>query len=155
MILDKTNLNSLWCSLMVEEFIRNGIDYFCISPGSRSTPITSAAARNKDAESIVIYDERNSAYHALGYARAKGKPAVVITTSGTAAANCFPAVIEASKDNLPLIILTADRPPELQSTGANQTIEQIDIFGKYVRWDYNMPCPDTNIPPDIVLSVID
>ncbi len=155
MKIEKTDLNTLWSSLIIEEFIRNGVELFCISPGSRSTPITSSAARNQNAETIVIYDERNSAYYALGYARATGKPAVVITTSGTASANCLPAVVEASMDGIPLIVLTADRPPELQSTGANQTIDQVNIFGKYVRWEYSMPCPDPNILPQNVLSVID
>ncbi|MFC1563762.1 2-succinyl-5-enolpyruvyl-6-hydroxy-3-cyclohexene-1-carboxylic-acid synthase [candidate division KSB1 bacterium] len=155
MIIDREGLNSIWGSLIVEELLRNGVDYFCISPGSRSTPVTRAAAKNKQVESVIIYDERNASYHALGYARVTGRPAVVISTSGTAAANHYPAVIEASMDNLPMIVITADRPPELQSSGANQTIDQVNLYGKYVRWHYNLPCPDPLIKPETVLSVID
>ena len=82
MTLIRENLNLLWASLIVDELVRNGIDYFCISPGSRSTPLTTAVARNKKANHIIFYDERAAGYHALGYARATGKPAVVISTSG-------------------------------------------------------------------------
>jgi 2-succinyl-5-enolpyruvyl-6-hydroxy-3-cyclohexene-1-carboxylate synthase len=149
------NLNTFWANIMVAELVRCGVDYFCISPGSRSTPLTVAVARNKKAKSIICYDERNSAYHAIGYARATGKPAAVITTSGTAAANLYPAIIEASNDNLPMIILTADRPPELIETSANQTIVQPNMFGNYCRWHFDVPCPDENIPPEMLLTTID
>lgn len=150
-----SNINNLWCTLIVEELVRNGLNYFCISPGSRSTPLTAAAARNSKVEMKIIYDERSSAFHAIGYARATGKPAVVISTSGTAAANFYPAVIEASTDNLPLIILSADRPPELRSAGANQTIDQVKLYGDYVRWQFDFPCPTENVPPETVLTTID
>lgn len=149
------NLNTFWADLMIEELIRSGVDYFCISPGSRSTPLTVAVARNKNAKSIVCYDERNSAFHALGFARASRKPAAIITTSGTAAANLYPAIIEASNDNIPMVILTADRPPELIDTSANQTIVQPNMFAGYIRWSFDMPCPDENIRPEIVLTTID
>ncbi|MCF7954452.1 MAG: 2-succinyl-5-enolpyruvyl-6-hydroxy-3-cyclohexene-1-carboxylic-acid synthase [Phycisphaerae bacterium] len=149
------NLNTFWANLIVEELIRCGVDYFCISPGSRSAPLTAAVARNKSAKSIICYDERNTAFHALGYARATGKPAAIITTSGTACANLYPAIIEASNDNIPMIILTADRPPELIETSANQTINQPNMFGAYTRWQFDLPCPDENIPPEMLLSTID
>lgn len=149
------NINSFWGTLIIDELIRNRIDYFCISPGSRSTPLTIAAARNKSARINVCYDERGAAYHALGFARAANKPAVLIATSGTAAANFYPAVIEASLDRIPMIVLTADRPPELRSAGANQTIDQVKMYGGYVRWDFDMPCPDEKIPPGMVLTTID
>ena len=149
------NLNIAWASILVEELIRNGVDYFCVSPGSRSSPLAIAVARNKNARSIICYDERGSSFHALGYARAKGRPAAVITTSGTAVANCFPTVIEASMDHVPLIILTADRPVELQDVKANQTIDQQNIFGRYVRYFFNLPCPETSIPPQMILTTID
>ncbi len=84
MSIHKENLNMLWGSLIVEELRRNGIDYFCLSPGSRSTPLAVGVARNSGVHSAVIYDERAAAFHALGYARATGKPAVLICTSGTA-----------------------------------------------------------------------
>jgi len=105
------NLNLFWAELIVEELVRNGIDYFCISPGSRSSALTIAVARHEKAKSLISYDERGSVFHALGFARATNRPAVVITTSGTASANLYPGVVEASLDHIPLIILTADRPP--------------------------------------------
>ena len=149
------NINILWSALIVEELIRHGIDYFCLSPGSRSTPLTTAAARNPGAKKIVIYDERSAAYHALGYARATGKPAALICTSGTAPANYLPAVIEASQENIPLIILSADRPPELRDSGANQTIDQVKLFGNYVRWFFDLPTPTADIAPNFVLERTD
>lgn len=155
MINSAENLNILWCSLIVEELVRNRVTYFCITPGSRSTPLTVAAARHPEAETTMFYDERGAAFHALGYARATGHPAALICTSGTAVANYYPAVIEASMDHIPLIILTADRPPELQETGANQTIRQPHIYSDYVRWRFNLPCPDERIPPSMVLTTSD
>ncbi len=149
------NLNYLWSSLIVEELIRNGVDYFCISPGSRSSPLVCAVADNPKAKTFVHFDERGTAFHALGYTSATGKPCVLICTSGTALANFFPAIIEASKKKLPLIILTADRPPELRLTGANQTIDQIKIFGEYVRFFFDLPTPSQEIKPEFVLTTID
>lgn len=155
MPLEISNINHLWGSLLVEEIIRNGVDYFCLSPGSRSTPLAVAVARHPHAHSVVWFDERGAAFHALGYARARTKPAVLICTSGTAAANYYPAVIEAAIDHLPLVILTADRPPELQETGANQTIRQSRLFGAYAKWSLDLPCPDTAIAASMLLSSID
>ena len=155
MSIDTSNINILWGSLIVEELIRNEVDYFCISPGSRSAPLTSAVARNNKAKHIICFDERSAAFHGLGYGRAKGKPAVLICTSGTAAANYFPAIIEASVDSVPMIILTADRPPELHDSGANQTIDQTKLYGSCVNWDFNLPCPDEKISPQMVLTTID
>jgi len=155
MIQKNYNLNRLWGSLIIEELVRNGIDYFCISPGSRSTPLVAAAARNMKTKKIVCFDERGSAFHALGYSQAKGKPAAIITTSGTAVANLFPAIVEAYQNKIPMIVLTADRPPELLDTGANQTINQINIFGMYAKWHFCFPCPDENINPRMVLTAID
>ncbi len=149
------NINALWASLIIEELVRNGIEYACVSPGSRSTPLTIAAARNGKLKKRICYDERGAAYHALGYARATGKPALLICTSGTAAANYYPAIVEASMDHVPMIILSADRPPELLDTGANQTIHQQGMYGKYVRWQYELPCPDENLDPRMVLSTVD
>ena len=150
-----SNLNQFWSSLIIEELIRNGVDYFCLAPGSRSAPLACAVAENPKARSFVHFDERGLGFHALGYTSATRKPCAVITTSGTAAANLFPAIIEASKKKLPLIILTADRPSELRATGANQTIDQIKIFGDYVRWQFDMPCPTTDIPASFVLTTVD
>ncbi len=155
MTIHSENINMLWGSLLVEELLRNRITYFCISPGSRSSPLTIAVARNGQAVTRICYDERGAAFHALGYARATGRPAVLICTSGTALANYLPAVVEASVDVVPLLILSADRPPELLDSGANQAILQPGIFGKYVRWRFDLPCPDEKIPPETVLTTVD
>jgi 2-succinyl-5-enolpyruvyl-6-hydroxy-3-cyclohexene-1-carboxylate synthase len=149
------NINSFWGYLLIDELVRNGITRFCISPGSRSTPLTIAAAENPNAENIVSIDERGSAFYALGYGRATGKPAVIICTSGTAAANYYPAIIEAHQSDIPLIVLTADRPPELRSTGANQTIDQVKMFSDYPKWYFDVPCPNLDISPEMVLTTVD
>ncbi len=147
--------NRLWAYLIVEELVRCGVDFFCVAPGSRSTPLVAALAANEKARSLVHFDERGTAFAALGYARATGRPAAWITTSGTAVANGLPAVVEASTDGVPMILLTADRPPELRQTGANQTIDQPDIFGDYVRWRFDLPAPDPSIDPAMVLTTVD
>jgi 2-succinyl-5-enolpyruvyl-6-hydroxy-3-cyclohexene-1-carboxylate synthase len=148
-------MNQLWGYLIVEELVRNGVDYFVISPGSRSTPLTVAVAQHPQAQKLVCVDERAAGFHALGYARATGNPAVLICTSGTAAANYYPAVIEASIDNIPLIVLSSDRPPELRQTGANQTINQVNLYGNYPTWQFDLPCPTAEINPNVVLTTID
>lgn len=155
MSISVANINSLWSSLVIEELIRCGAGYFCVSPGSRSAPLAMAVANNRRATSLIHFDERGAAFHALGHARATRKPAVLICTSGTAVANYLPAVVEASCDLIPLILLTADRPPELHNVGANQTIEQTGIFGSFVRWSFNLPCPDRAIPAEMPLTTVD
>ena len=156
MKINKTpNLNYLWANLIIEELVRNRIEYFCIAPGSRSTPLTIAAFQNPKAKVKVHYDERGLAFFALGCIAATKKPAVIISTSGTAAANFFPAIIETSKKKLPLIVLTADRPPELRDTGALQTIDQAGLFGKYVRWQVDLSPPEISINPEAVLTTVD
>jgi 2-succinyl-5-enolpyruvyl-6-hydroxy-3-cyclohexene-1-carboxylate synthase len=148
-------MNQLWGYLIIEELLRNGVNYFVISPGSRSTPLTVAVAQNARADKIICLDERAAAFHAIGYARATGNPAVLICTSGTAAANYLPAVIEASIDNISLVILSSDRPPELRQTGANQTINQVNLYGDYPNWQFDLPCPTAEISPSVVLTTID
>ena len=147
--------NRLWAGLIVEELVRSGVDLFCVAPGSRSTPLVAALAANPKAESLVHFDERGTAFTALGYARATGRPAAWITTSGTAVANGLPAIVEAATDGVPMVLLTADRPPELRETGANQTIIQPDIFGGYVRWSFELPAPDLAVDPAMVLTTVD
>ena len=149
------NINYCWGSLIAEELIRGGIEYFCIAPGSRSSALVVPIARHKKAKTFVHFDERGLAFHALGYVTATKKPVVLVCTSGTAVANFLPAVVEASKKKLPLVVITADRPPELRQTGAVQTIDQSGIFGKYVVWQTDMPCPDLAIKPEFVLTTID
>ena len=141
MIRDAPNLNALWAALIVEELIRNGVDTFCITPGSRSTPLTIAAARHTRARQVVHFDERGAAFYALGYGKAAHRPAALICTSGTAAANYWPAVAEAAMARVPLLLLTADRPPELTDAGANQAIDQVKLYGSYARWHFALPCP--------------
>ena len=131
--METARANRLWADLIVEELVRCGVDFFCVAPGSRSTPLVAALANNERARSLIHFDERGTAFAALGYARATGLPAAWITTSGTAVANGLPAVVEAATDGVPMVLLTADRPPELRQTGANQTIDQPDIFGDFVR----------------------
>jgi 2-succinyl-5-enolpyruvyl-6-hydroxy-3-cyclohexene-1-carboxylate synthase len=152
---DTPRANRLWATLVIEELVRCGVDFFCVAPGSRSTPLVAALAENKDARSLVHFDERGTAFGALGYARASGRPAAWITTSGTAVANGLPAVAEAATDGVPMILLTADRPPELRQTGANQTIDQPDIFGDYVRWRFDLPAPEAAVDPAMVLTTVD
>ncbi len=155
MTLDIAHLNQRWAALIVEELVRRGVRYFCLSPGSRSTPLVMAVAENPDAEHFIHFDERGSAYHALGYARATNEVAAVITTSGTAVANLMPAVCEANRDDVPMILLTADRPPELIDTEANQTLDQHGIFGKQVRLAIDLPCPTVEIGDEYLVSTID
>ena len=128
-------------SAFVGQLRRDGLTDACVSPGSRSTPISLALARTEGIRVHVHLDERSSAFFALGLAKASGRPVVVTCTSGTAAANLFPAVVEASMSPAPLILLTADRPPELRGVGANQTIDQLELFGPYPRWSSDAPLP--------------
>lgn len=149
------NINRFWANLIVEELIRNGVRRFFIAPGSRSAPLVAAVAQHPGAEAVLHFDERGTAFAALGFARATRQPAVWITTSGTAVANGLPAFVEASQSYVPLIALTADRPPELRDTGANQAIDQVRIFGTYARWFFDLPCPSAGIDPAFVLSAVD
>ncbi len=149
------SLNLAWAQWMVEELYRLGCRRFYMGCGSRSTPLTVAAARQIGVEATLCYDERGAAFRALGYARATGQAAVVVTTSGTAVANCMPAVVEASQDGIPLLIFTADRPPELLDTGANQAIDQTRFFGTTVRWQFELPCATAEIDPAFLWTTLD
>jgi len=118
---------------LVDELARGGVDAVCISPGSRSTPLVLAFSRHGGFDVRVILDERSAAFFALGRARATHKPVALVCTSGTATANYLPAIVEASQSGVPLIALTADRPPSFRGTGANQTIDQRQLYGGYAR----------------------
>jgi 2-succinyl-5-enolpyruvyl-6-hydroxy-3-cyclohexene-1-carboxylate synthase len=125
----------------VEELATRGVTDACLSPGSRSTALALVLARHPGIRLHVILDERSSSFFALGLAKATGRPVAVVTTSGTAVANLLPAVVEASLTRTPLILMTADRPEELRGTGANQTIDQVDIYGRYPAWSVQAPAP--------------
>jgi 2-succinyl-5-enolpyruvyl-6-hydroxy-3-cyclohexene-1-carboxylate synthase len=132
--MDPTNSNTALASAFVEELARGGVRHAVVSPGSRSTPLAVALWRQPEIEVSVIVDERSAAFFALGAAQATAAPVAMLCTSGTAAANYHPAICEADESAVPLIALTADRPPELRGIGAGQTIDQIKLFGESVRW---------------------
>ncbi len=138
------NRNVLWGRAIVDEVAKAGLDAVCISPGSRSTPLTVAFAEHNGIDVFSHLDERSSAFFALGRAKATGRPTPLVCTSGTAAANFHPAVIEASQARVPLLLLTADRPPELRDSGANQTIDQEKLYGDAVRWYRDLPEPEAD-----------
>ena len=152
---DYSNLNGLWSALLIEELSRLGVQHFCIAPGSRSAPLTLALAERQDITRHVHFDERGLAFFALGLVKASGQPVAVVTTSGTAVANLYPAMIEARQSGVPLIMMTADRPPELIDCGANQAIEQHGIYANYPGASLDLPAPDQAIPANWVLSSID
>jgi len=131
---DPTNSNTALASAFAEELARGGLKRAVVSPGSRSTPLAVALWREPGIEVTVILDERSAGFFALGAAQATGEPVALLCTSGTALANYHPAVAEADESGLPLIVLSADRPPELRDVGAGQVIDQIKIFGESVRW---------------------
>lgn len=146
-----SNPNTVYANIFVDELIRSGLKHVCFVPGSRHTPLILAFARYK--ETINIYshlDERSASFFALGLALALDEPVAMVCTSGTAGANFFPAIIEAHQSRVPLIVLTADRPHELRQSGANQTIDQVKMFGDFVLWFYDAPLPEAN-PPDVAL----
>jgi 2-succinyl-5-enolpyruvyl-6-hydroxy-3-cyclohexene-1-carboxylate synthase len=130
---------------LADELIRCGMTEVVVAPGSRSAPLAMEFHRRAEAGDLRLHvriDERSAAYLALGLAKASGRPAAVLCTSGTAAASFHPAVIEASESGVPMLVLTADRPPELRGTGANQAIDQIKLYGDAVRWFTEVGVPE-------------
>ncbi|RDV39139.1 2-succinyl-5-enolpyruvyl-6-hydroxy-3-cyclohexene-1-carboxylic-acid synthase [Bradymonadaceae bacterium TMQ3] len=136
------NINTLWAHALVDELVRCGLKHVCISPGSRSTPLVVAFANHPDIEDISIIDERQAAFVALGLSLASQKPVALVCTSGTAAAHYYPAICEASSSGVPLIVLTADRPPNLHDAGAPQALDQTRFFGTHVRWFHQVAEPE-------------
>ncbi len=123
-----------FCASLVDEWVRAGVTDAVVAPGSRSSPLALALASDARLRVHVHPDERAAGFIALGLALASGRPAIVLTTSGTAAAELHPAVVEAHQAGVPLLVCTADRPPELQDLGAPQTIDQTHLYGRAVRW---------------------
>jgi len=126
----------------VDELAAAGVENVCLCPGSRSTPLALTFERHPNIKTWMHLDERSCAYFALGMAKASGKPIAILCSSGTAAVNFAPAVVEAFHSHVPLIVLTADRPPELQGLGANQTIDQQNLYGTAVKWFAQLPLPE-------------
>lgn len=141
----KVNPSSAMAHVIVDEFIRLGVKDIVLAPGSRSAPLAYAVAEAEKAGRIRLHvriDERSAGFLALGLAKISRNPVPVITTSGTAAANLLPAVLEAHHATVPMIVLTADRPPELRGTGANQTTDQVKLYGGATRWFHETAVPD-------------
>lgn len=140
------NRNIFWAKTFVDELVRCGLEHVCIAPGSRSTSLVIAFAENPHVTVHSIIDERSAAFFALGIGLATGKPAAVLCSSGTATVNFHPAVVEARYAHVPLIVLTADRPHELRDSGANQTVDQVKLFGDHVLWFYDVALPESDPP---------
>ena len=138
------NRNTLWGRAIVDELAKAGVTAACVSPGSRSTPLAVAFAEHDSIEVFSQLDERSGAYFALGRAKRSGAPTPIVSTSGTAATNFHPAIVEADRARVPMIALTADRPPELRDSGANQTIDQEKLYGDAVRWYRDLPEPEAD-----------
>ena len=147
-------INLQWSISLIQALIDQGITRFVISPGSRSTPLALAVARNPLAQHQVIIDERSAAFFALGQSRQQRSPSVLICTSGSAVANWLPAVVEANHAAVPLLLLSADRPAELHQRGANQTIEQEQLFGVQVRGHHSLSPPDEEQDPTAALTTL-
>lgn len=141
MPLDFRNANQLWASVMAESLHRLGLRNAVLCPGSRCAPLTLAFAQHPQIEAIPVLDERSASFFALGLARQQHRPVVLLCTSGTAGANFYPAVIEARESGVPLVILTADRPPELRHCHAGQAIDQVKLFGHYPHWQAELGLP--------------
>lgn len=143
--LDFRNTNTLWGSVLAETLHRCGVQHAVVSPGSRSTPLTVALAAHPGIEAIPVLDERSGGFFALGLARRTGRPVALVCTSGTAAANYLPAVIEARESRVPLLVLTADRPPELRDCAAGQAIDQQKLFGGYPNFYHELAVPEARL----------
>ncbi|AHG18731.1 2-succinyl-5-enolpyruvyl-6-hydroxy-3-cyclohexene-1-carboxylate synthase [Chania multitudinisentens RB-25] len=147
--------NRRWAALLLEALSRHGVRHVCIAPGSRSTPLTLAAAAHRSFICHTHFDERGLGHLALGLAKATGEPVAVIVTSGTAAANLYPALIEAGLTGERLVFLTADRPPELINCGANQAIRQTGLYASHPSLNIDLPRPSPDIPARWLVSTVD
>lgn len=145
MPLDPRNLNTLWSSVLVETLARLGLRRAAVCPGSRSAPLAVALAAHPQIEAVSVLDERSAGFLALGTAKPSGKAAVLVCTSGTAGANVYPAVVEARESRVPLLVLTADRPPELRHCQAGQAIDQQKLYGSYAVWYAELGLPELTV----------
>ena len=141
---DNGVLNATFCATLVDEWVRNGLTDAVVCPGSRSTPMAVALVVDGRVRVHVHHDERSGSFMALGLARATGRAVLVLSTSGTAAVEFHPAVVEAELDRVPLLVVTADRPPRLRGIGAPQTIDLVDLYGSSVRLCVDAPVPTTS-----------
>ncbi len=145
MNLDFRNTNTLWCSVAAETLARAGVRHAVISPGSRNTPLTMALVAHPDIATTPVLDERSAAFFGLGIAKRTGAPVVLLCTSGTAGANYLPAVIEGHESGAPLLVVTADRPPEMRDCASGQTIDQQKLFGGFVRFYHELAVPEPRV----------
>src|SRR3954449_2259313 len=129
-------------TVVADELVRHGVTDVVLAPGSRSTPLALAFAADPRLQLHVRIDERSAAFLAIGLIRSTGRPVPVLCTSGTAAAHFHAAVLEADQSRLPLLVLTADRPPELRDVGANQAVDQSNLYGAAVRWAFDVGVAD-------------
>jgi 2-succinyl-5-enolpyruvyl-6-hydroxy-3-cyclohexene-1-carboxylate synthase len=137
-----SDTQATFCAALVDEWARAGVTDAVVCPGSRSTPMALALAGDDRLAVHVHHDERAGAFVALGLGLASGRPAILLTTSGTAAVECHPAVAEAGLAGVPMVVVTADRPPELHHVGAPQTVDQVHLYGRSVRWYVDPGVPD-------------
>jgi len=145
MNLDFRNTNALWCSVAAETLARAGVRHAVISPGSRNTPLTLALVAHPDIETIPVLDERSAGFFGLGLAKRTGVPVILLCTSGSAGAHYLPALIEAKESGVPLIAITADRPPELRDCASGQTVDQQKLFGGYVGFFHELAVPEARV----------
>jgi 2-succinyl-5-enolpyruvyl-6-hydroxy-3-cyclohexene-1-carboxylate synthase len=149
-----SNPNTHWAAVFVDHLVHAGLKHACIAPGSRSTPLTLAFALHPEIKVFTHLDERSAGFFALGLAMAspdgRPQPVALVCTSGTAAANFHPAIVEAFYAHIPLLVLTADRPPELRDSGANQTVDQVKMYGDHVLWAVDAPVPHLDAPEVVV-----
>ncbi|MCG3087584.1 2-succinyl-5-enolpyruvyl-6-hydroxy-3-cyclohexene-1-carboxylic-acid synthase [Sporosarcina cyprini] len=150
--MDRRAVLTAYVKRLTRLFLQAGVEQAVISPGSRSTPLAYAFASSKGMQTHLQIDERSAAYYALGLAKASGKPVILLCTSGTAVSNYHPAITEAFYARIPLIVLTADRPHELREVGAPQAIDQVDIYGKHVKFSVDFPLPEDNEEMDRFLD---
>lgn len=137
------HLNQSWTETLIQQISSIGINYYYIGYGSRNTPLILSLSNKSSIQTYYYFDERGLAFHALGYAKATGNLVAIVVTSGSALANLYPAIIEAFEQEIPLLILTADRPSELRSMGSNQTTDQVRMFSNHIVWQCDYPPPDS------------